>query len=78
MKRGWWRGWTALLVAAALLAAPVQAPAQEGSFEEEAWSWSKFFDLAACGVGIATISTGTGLLLAGLACGKAANEWWTT
>jgi hypothetical protein len=78
MRMGRRSSWTAVLLAAALLAAPVQAPAQESGSTVEGWSWSKFLDLAACGVGIATITTGGGLILAALACGRAADEWWTT
>ena len=42
----------------------------------EAINWPKILDLAACAAGIATIETGTGFVLAGIACGRAAANWW--
>jgi hypothetical protein len=66
-------------MAASMLALPLGASAQaEAPIAPEGIGWSKFFDLTACAVGIATISSGVGFVLAGIACGKAATEWWTT
>ena len=78
MRRGGWRSWAAILVAVALLALPIQATAEGEGSVAEGWSWNKFFDLAGCAVGIAMISNGTGFVLATIACGRAASEWWTT
>jgi len=79
MRQRRWRRAIATLMAASMLALPLGASAQaEGGAAPEGIGWTKFFDLAACAVGIATISSGVGFVLAGIACGRAATEWWTT
>jgi hypothetical protein len=76
MKLGRWRCGIATTMVVMLLALPLQASAEE-TFVADGNAWSKFFDLAGCAVGVATIADGLGLVLAGIACGKAASEWWT-
>ena len=68
----------ATLMAASMLVLPLRASAQTGAALPDGIGWSKLFDLASCAIGIATISSGVGFVLAGIACGKAATEWWTT
>ena len=78
MRQRKWRCAIATLMAASMLALPLGASARaEDAVAPDGIGWSKFFDLAACAVGIATISSGVGFVVAGITCGKAATEWWT-
>jgi hypothetical protein len=79
MKQNAWRHAVAAAIAVAVLALPLRVRAEtDDSAAADGSALSKFFDLAGCAVGIATISSGVGVVLAGIACGKAAAEWWTT
>jgi hypothetical protein len=66
-----------LVVAAAVLALPCMAGAEDGSVTSDEIKWGKVFDLAACALSIASIETGLGAVSAVITCGKAASEWWT-
>jgi hypothetical protein len=76
MKR-WMRGGALLVAAAAVLALPCVAGAEDGSVTNDEIKWGKVFDLAACALSIATIETGLGATAAVITCGKAISEWWT-
>ena len=60
------------------VAAPVHAETANADTEDPAFSGAKLVDLAACALGIATIETGIGAVVAALSCSKAAITWWST
>ena len=76
MKKGTWRGAVVAMIVATMMAGAVPARA-DGEMTAEGIGWSKLLDYAACGVAIATIETGWGLVAASIACGKATADWWT-
>ena len=64
----------ALAMAASLVAGPALATA--GDTTDENFKAEQFFDYALCAAGIALCTTGAGLTLALLACGKMVLKYW--
>jgi hypothetical protein len=64
----------AVAMAASLIAGPALATA--GDTIDENFKGEQFFDYAMCATGIALCSTGAGLTLALLACGKVVLKYW--
>ena len=73
--------WTCVLLVAVTLASPLWAIAQTDADVPADVDGSrlidKAFDYAVCGVSLAMSTTGVGVALAVLSCGKALNLWWT-
>ncbi|MFI5372871.1 MAG: hypothetical protein ACHQ52_15055 [Candidatus Eisenbacteria bacterium] len=63
----------ALVTAGALAAGPALAVSEEPTTE---WSWEKFIDYSLCAAGIGLATTGAGLTLGLLACGKVVYKYW--
>lgn len=63
-----------LAMAASLAAGPALATA--GDPIDENFDGERFFDYALCAAGIALCTTGAGLTLAALACGRMVLKYW--
>lgn len=63
----------ALITAGALVAGPALAASEEPTTE---WNWEKFIDYSLCAAGIGLATTGAGLTLGLLACGKVLYKYW--
>ena len=74
MRRTWRSRALALAMAASLVAGPAIATA--GDTADANFKAERFFDYALCATGIALCTTGAGLTLALLACGKVVLKYW--
>ena len=74
MRRTWRSRALALAMAASLVAGPALATA--GDTVDVNFKAERFFDYALCATGIALCTTGAGLTLALLACGKVVLKYW--
>jgi hypothetical protein len=73
--------WLLVLMACVSLLSPLPATAEgddpTSSDLDGSRTIDKAFDYAMCAVSIASATTGWGIGLAVLTCGKALNAWWT-